>query len=93
MKATNPNSALWLNCWQCGVSRAPKKLFSGLFLLFCRLLRKDLGELVSVMEHDHGYLMGILYELCESRLCKGIGEEISGERTDDERKNIYDVDY
>jgi hypothetical protein len=48
-------------------------------LLFCRLLRKDLGELVSVMEHNLGCSMGTLYELCESQLWEGIGEEISGE--------------
>jgi hypothetical protein len=32
-------------------------------LLFCRLLWSDLGEPISVMEHDHGCLMDILYEL------------------------------
>jgi hypothetical protein len=48
-------------------------------LFFWRLLRKDLGELVLVMECDHGCSMGIFYELCESQLCEGIGEEILGE--------------
>ncbi len=37
--------------------------------------------------------MDILCELCESRLCEGIGEEISGERRDEERKNIYDTSW
>ncbi len=50
MKHANPNSTMWLKCCQPGVSRAPKKLFSSLFqffvLLFCRLLQRDLGELV-----------------------------------------------
>jgi len=48
-------------------------------LLFFKLLRKDLGELVSMMECDLNYSMEILYELCESQLYKGIGEEISRE--------------
>ncbi len=48
-------------------------------LLFCKLLQRDLGELVSMMEHDHGCLMKKFHELCESRLYEGIGEEISGE--------------
>ncbi len=46
-------------------------------LLFCKLLQRDLSELISVMEHDLGCSMETLYELCESRLCEGIGEEIS----------------
>jgi len=29
--------------------------------------------------------------MCESRLCEGIGEEISGEQKNEERRNIYDV--
>jgi hypothetical protein len=45
-------------------------------LLFCKLLWRDLGELVLMMEHDLGYSMETLNELCESWLCKGIGEEI-----------------
>jgi hypothetical protein len=35
-------------------------------LLFCRLLWSDLGELVSMMERDHGCSMDTFYELCES---------------------------
>ncbi len=57
----------------------------------CKLLQRDLGELVSVMERDLDYSMKTLHELCESQLCKGIGEEISGERRDEEWRNIYDV--
>ncbi len=60
-------------------------------LLFCKLLRKDLGELVSMMEHDPNCSMETLYELCESWLCERIDEEISRERKDKERRNIYDV--
>ncbi len=48
-------------------------------LLFCRLLWRDLGELVSVMERDHGCSMETHYELCDPWLCEGIGEEISRE--------------
>jgi hypothetical protein len=44
-----------------------------------------------MMERDPGCSIGTLYELCESRLCEGIGEEISGERRDKERRNIYDA--
>jgi hypothetical protein len=33
MKATNPNSAQWLNYWQRGDSRALKNLFYDLFLV------------------------------------------------------------
>jgi hypothetical protein len=43
------------------------------------------------MERDLDYSMKTLHELCESQLCKGIGEEISGERRDEEWRNIYDV--
>ncbi len=43
------------------------------------------------MECDPGCSMGTLYELCESQLCEGIGEEISGEWKDEERRNIYDA--
>jgi hypothetical protein len=60
-------------------------------LLFCGLWWRDLGELVSVMECDHGCSMDTHHELCESRLCEGIGEEISGERRDKEKKYIYEV--
>jgi hypothetical protein len=45
-------------------------------LLFCKLLWKDLGELVFVMERDLSCSMEIVYELCESQLCVGIGVEI-----------------
>jgi hypothetical protein len=54
-------------------------------LLFSRLLWRDLGEMVSVMECDHGCSMEILYELCESCLCEWISEEISGEQRDGEK--------
>ncbi len=60
-------------------------------LLFCRLLQRDLDELISVMERNPSCSMETFYELCESRLCEGIGEEISGERKDEEKRNIYDA--
>ncbi len=60
-------------------------------LLFCRLLWRDLDELVSVMEHDPDCSMEIFYEWCESWLYEGISEEISGERRDEEKRNIYDI--
>jgi len=34
-------------------------------------------------------LNGDSCERCESRLCEGIGEEISRERKDEEKRNIY----
>jgi hypothetical protein len=40
---------------------------------------------------DHGYSMETLYELCESRLCERINEEISREQRDEEERNIYNV--
>ncbi len=48
-------------------------------LLFCRLLQGDFGELVSVMGCNPDCSMKIFHELCESRLCEGIGKEIFGE--------------
>jgi len=60
-------------------------------LLFCRLLRRDLGELVLAMERNLGYSMKILQELCESWFYKGIGRKIFGERRDEEWRGIYDV--
>jgi len=43
------------------------------------------------MERNLNCLNETLYELCESQLCEGIGEEISGERKDEEKRNIYDA--
>ncbi len=60
-------------------------------LLFCTLLWKDFDELVSMTERDHGCSMETFYERCESRLCKGIGEEISREQRNEEKINTYDV--
>jgi hypothetical protein len=60
-------------------------------LLFCKLLQGDLGELVSVIECDPGCSMKIFDELCESRLCEGIGTEIYREQWDKKWKNIYDA--
>ncbi len=60
-------------------------------LLFCKLFWRDLGGLVSIMECDPSCSMETHYELCESQLNKGIGEEISGERRDEEKKYIYEA--
>jgi len=96
MKAKNPNLALWLNYMRHGVSRVPKKLFFFFFvwfvLLFCKLLGRDLGELVLVMEHNPSCSIETFYELCELRLYVWIGVEILGKRRDGEKKYIYDVD-
>jgi hypothetical protein len=54
-------------------------------------LWRDLDELVSVMEHDPDCSMEIFYEWCESWLYEGISEKISGERRDEEKRNIYDI--
>ncbi len=56
--------------------------------MFCRLLWRDLRELVSLMARNLDCSMETLYELCESWLCRGVGEEISGQRRDGQ-KNIY----
>ncbi len=40
-----------------------------LALLFCRLLWGGHGELVLMMERNHGCSMDTLYELCESQFC------------------------
>ncbi len=47
-------------------------------LLFCRLLWSGFGELVSVMERNHGYSMDTLYDQCESRFWERIGAELLG---------------
>jgi hypothetical protein len=96
MKVENPNSSLWLSYWRHGVSKTSKNLFSCFFnfwldLLFCRLLWRDLGELVSVMERNHGCSMDILYELCEPWLWWRIGVELSREQGEVERRKIYKV--
>jgi hypothetical protein len=95
MKAENPNSTLWQSYQRRGVSRALNNFFSffffcfGLGLLFCRLLWSDFSELVLVMEHDLGYSMDILYELCESRLWWRIGGSFQGNEGRWKGKKIY----
>ncbi len=37
--------------------------------------------------------METLYELCESWLCRGVGEEISGQLKDGEKKYMYDAGW
>jgi hypothetical protein len=89
MKATNPNSDQWLNYEWRGDSRVPKKLFLICFyiwfvLLFCRLLRRHLHELVSVMEHNPECSMNTFHELCESWFYEEIGKKIFGEQRDED---------
>jgi hypothetical protein len=48
-------------------------------LLFHRLLWGGFGELVLVMERNHGCSMDTFNELCELRFCWRIGAELSGE--------------
>ncbi len=60
--------------------------------LFCKLLGRDLSELVSVMEHNPSCSMETFYELCELRLYVWIGAKILGKQRDGEKKYIYDVD-
>jgi hypothetical protein len=62
-------------------------------LLLCRLLWRDLGELVSVMEHNLDYSMKTFHVLCESQFCEGIGRKISGDQKDEDWKSIYDASW
>jgi hypothetical protein len=71
--------------------KGAKEVVIWFVLLFCKLLRKDLGEMVSMMEHNPGCSMETLYELCESQLCKGINEEISREKRDEKKRYICDA--
>jgi hypothetical protein len=48
-------------------------------LLLCRLLQRDPGELVSMMERNPDCSMKTLHVLCESWFYKGIGRKIYGE--------------
>jgi hypothetical protein len=80
MKVANPNSAQWLNYWQCDDSMTSKNLFLICFciwfvLLFCRLWQKEFGELVSVMECNPNCSMKTFHELCESWFCKEISSD------------------
>jgi hypothetical protein len=73
-----------------------KNLFLICFCIWCvlwfyRLWRKELGELVSMMECNPSCSMKTLHELCESWLCTEIGRKISGEQRDEVMKNIFDV--
>jgi hypothetical protein len=60
-------------------------------LLFCKLLRNDLGELVSVLEHDLGRSTDALYELCESQLLWRIGGSFQGNEGRWRGEKIYKV--
>ncbi len=62
-----------------------------LVLLLCTLLWIDLGELVLVMERDHGCSMDIFYELCESWFWWRIGAKLLRERGVMEKIKIYEM--
>jgi hypothetical protein len=51
----------------------------------------ELGELVSKMEHNLGYLMKTFHELCRSCFCKEIGKRILGKRRDEVMRSIFDA--
>jgi len=62
-------------------------------LLLWKLWWKELGELVSEMEHNLSCSMKILHELCGSCFCKEIGRMISGKQGDEVMKSIFDVGW
>jgi len=62
-------------------------------LLFWRLWQRELGEFVSVMEHNPSCSMKTFHELCESWFCKEIGRKISGEQRDEVMRNIFDASW
>ncbi len=62
-------------------------------LLLCKLLQKDLGELVSMMERNPDCSMKTFHELCESWFCEGIGKKIYEEQRDEDWKSIYDIGW
>jgi len=74
-----------------------KNLFFDLFmvflcvLLFCKLRRKELDELVYVMQCNPNCSMKTFHELCESQFCKEIGKNIFGERRDEVMRSIFYV--
>lgn len=61
------------------------------FLLLCRLLGRDLGELFSMMERNPSFSMKTFHVLCESRFCERIGKKNSRERRDEDWRSIYDL--
>jgi hypothetical protein len=69
--------------------------FEGFLFLVCfvalKVMMKELGELVSEMEHNLSCSMKILHELCGSCFCKEIGRMISGKQGDEVMKSIFDV--
>jgi len=98
MKATNPNSNRWLNYWWRDASMVPKKLLSMCFyfwcvLLFCRLWRREFGELVHEMECNLSCSMKTFHEFCESCFYKEIGRMISWKWGDEMMRNIFDVGW
>ncbi len=53
-------------------------------LLFCRLLRRDLGELVLVRKRNPSSSMMTFHVFCDSRLCEGIDRKISRDIRDED---------
>ncbi len=99
MKATNPNSAWWLNCWQHSDSMVSKNLFLMCFyfwcvLLLCKLWRRKLGELVSMLGCNPSCSMKTLHELCESRFYKvhhDFTRRLVGRFLGSERMRLWEV--
>ncbi len=60
-------------------------------LLFCRLLRRDHGELVFVKKHNPSSSMMTLHVLCDSRLYEGIDMKIFRDRRDEDWRSIFDA--
>jgi hypothetical protein len=82
---------------QHGDSTLLKNLFLICFciwcvLLLCRLWRRELGELVFVMERNPSCSLKILHELCESWFYKEIGKKSSGEQRGEVMRTIFDID-
>ncbi len=75
----------WKICFWCD--------FFGCVLLFYRLWRKELGELVFVMEGNPCCSMKTLLKLCGSRFYKEIDKKISTQWKDEVLRNIFYVGW
>ncbi len=52
--------------------KGTEKVVFWFVLLFCKLLRRDLGELVLVMERDHGCSMGLFMSCVNHSFARGL---------------------